>query len=99
MRGKLHMLLIAVVFIVAIKPHYFRWQVPREIILILFHKNLKVAISSASGNIAIRANWSQHLLAQTSFQLAPKLFEEQNWSHSSSVLQIPQKRSLARRAS
>ena len=53
MPSKLHMLLIAVVFIVAIKPHYFRWQVPRETILILFPKNLKVAISSASGNIEI----------------------------------------------
>ena len=61
MRGKLHMLLMAVVFIVAVKPHYFRWQVPREIILILFHENLKVAISSASGNIEILGK--QNLLA------------------------------------
>ena len=29
------------------------------------------------------------------FNQLQKLFEEQNWSHSSSVIQIPQKRSLA----
>ena len=38
-------------------------------------------------------------LAQTSFQIAPNLFDEQNWFHSSSVIQIPQKTSLAHRAS
>ena len=39
------------------------------------------------------------LLAQTSFQLAQKtFFDEQNWFHSSSIIRIPQKTSLARRA-
>ena len=38
-------------------------------------------------------------LAQTSFQIAPNLFDEQNWFHSSSVIQIAQKTSLAHRAS
>ena len=46
------MLLIAVVFSVAIKRHYFKLLVPTEQ-LILFLKNLNVALSSTSGNIEI----------------------------------------------
>ena len=37
------------------------------------------------------ASWSSHTLAQTSFQLAPKTSDEQNWFHSSSVIWFPQK--------
>ena len=42
-----------------------------------------------------QAEASINLLAQMSFQLAPKAFGEQNWFHSSSIIQIPQKTSLA----
>ena len=49
--------------------------------------------------LAIRASWSKHLLAQTSFQLAPTTFWWADWLHGSSVIWIPQKTSLAHRAS
>ena len=42
---------------------------------------------------------AEHLLAQTSFQLAPKMFWWADWLHSSSVIWIPQKTSLAHWAS
>ena len=39
-------------------------------------------------------------LAKTSFQIAPNLFDEhENWFHSSSLIHIPQKTSLAHRVS
>ena len=41
--------------------------------------------------LAIQASWSWHILTQTSFQLAQKFFDEQNWFHSSSVSWIPHK--------
>ena len=49
--------------------------------------------------LAIQARWSQHLLVQTSFQLAPKTFWLAEWFLSSSVIRTPQKTSLAYRAS